>query len=71
MFFDLPDPDHQYLYGSEYGSFHHQAKIVRKPLISNFLGLLYEFLSLKNDVNVPQKVGSKEKLGKILFLLAS
>jgi hypothetical protein len=39
-------------YGS--GSFHHQANIVRKTLISTvFLLLLYDFLSLKNDVNVP------------------
>jgi hypothetical protein len=37
-------------YGS--GSFYHQAKIVRKTLISTFLLLLYDFLSLKKDVNV-------------------
>jgi hypothetical protein len=40
-------------YGS--GSFYHQAKIVRKTLIPTGLWLLFEFLSLKNDVNVPSK----------------
>ncbi len=40
-------------YGSGSGSYHHQAKIVRKTLISTVLWLLYDFLSLKNDVNVP------------------
>ncbi len=34
------------------GSFDHQAKIVRKPMIPTVLWLLYDFLSLKNDVNV-------------------
>jgi hypothetical protein len=32
-----------------------QAKIVRKPLISTVLCLLYDFLTLKNDVNAPSK----------------
>ena len=35
------------------GSSHNQAKIVRKPLISTVLLLLYDFLSVKNDVNIP------------------
>ena len=35
-------------YGSDSGSFHHQAKIVRKTLISTVLWFLYDFLSLKN-----------------------
>ncbi len=39
MFLGLLDPD--------------QAKKVRKTLIPTVLGLLFEFLSLKNDVNVP------------------
>jgi hypothetical protein len=34
------------------GSFYHQAKMGRKTLIST---VLYEFLFLKNDVNVPAK----------------
>ncbi len=33
-------------------SFYNQAKIVRETLIPTVLRLLYEFLSLKNDVNV-------------------
>ncbi len=37
------------------GSFYHQAKIVRKTLISTVLWLLFDFLSLENDVNVPSK----------------
>jgi hypothetical protein len=53
-FLGLPDPDTLFRgYGSGSGSFHHQAKIVRKTLISNVLRLLYDFLPLKNDVNVP------------------
>jgi hypothetical protein len=40
-------------YGSGSGSFYHQAKIVRKTLIPTVLLLLLDFLSLKNDVNVP------------------
>jgi hypothetical protein len=44
------------------GSFHHQAKIVRKTLISTGLRPLYDFLSLKNDVNAASKVVSKKKL---------
>ncbi len=41
---------HKFGSGSE--SFHYQAKIIRTSLISNVLYLLYDFLSLKNDVNV-------------------
>jgi hypothetical protein len=37
------------------GSFYHQAKIVRKTLIPTVLGLLLDFLSLKNDVDVPSR----------------
>jgi hypothetical protein len=37
------------------GSFHHQAKIIRKTLIPTVMLLLYDFLSLKNYVNVPSK----------------
>jgi len=40
------------MYGS--GSFHHQAKIRRKPLISTVLWLIYDFLFVKNDVNKPK-----------------
>ncbi len=40
------------------GSFYHHAKIVKKNLDSYYFVTLYDFLSLKNDVNVPylQKV---------------
>jgi hypothetical protein len=42
-------------FGSGYGSFNHQAKIVTKTFIHPVLGLLYDFLSMKNDVNVASK----------------
>jgi hypothetical protein len=45
-------------YGS--GSFSHKAKKVRKTLIPTVLLLLFEFLSLKNYVNVPSK-SNKQK----------
>jgi hypothetical protein len=48
-------------YGS--GSFYPQAKIVRKTLISTVLQLLNDFLSLKNDVNVPSKSIKKKDRG--------
>jgi hypothetical protein len=57
-FLRLPDPD--FRFGS--GSFHNQAKMVRKPLISTVLWLLYDLLSLKNDVNLPSKVVISKKL---------
>jgi hypothetical protein len=44
----------------------HQAKIVRKTLIPTVLLLLFDFLSLKNDVNVPSESNMKKN-----FLLAS
>jgi hypothetical protein len=55
LFDSVVDQD-PYVFGparSGSGFFHHQAKILRKTLISTVLQLLYEFLSLKNDVNVP------------------
>ncbi len=54
-------------YGSGYGSFYHQAKIVRKTLISTVLWLLYAFLSLKNDVNVPSKSNKQKFFLKLVF----
>ncbi len=56
-------------YGS--GSFYHQAKIVRKTLIPPVLWLLLDFLSLKNDVNVPSKSNKQKNFIKISLLLAS
>jgi hypothetical protein len=52
MFLGLTDPDPLI---KRSGSFYHQAKIVRKTLISTVLWTLYNFLSLKNNVNVPLK----------------
>ncbi len=54
------------------GSFYRQAKIVRKTLIPTVLWLLLDFLSLKNDVNVPSKSNKQKNfIKKICFLLAS
>jgi hypothetical protein len=56
MFLGLLDPDPDpcsQRYGS--GSFYHQSKIVRKTLISTPLWLLFDFLALEIDVNVPSK----------------
>ncbi len=69
-----PDPSDPYVFGPPgsgigsssqrhgSGSFHHQAKIVRKTLILTVLLLFFDFLSLKNDVNVRylQKVKSRK-----------
>ncbi len=54
----------RYRYGS--GSFYHQAKIVRKIEIPTVLWLLFDFSSLKNDINVPSK-RSKLKSKKLFF----
>ncbi len=55
-------------YGSGSVSFYHQAKIVRKTLMSTVLWLLYDFLSLKNDVTVVP-VPSKRKTKKNLVFV--
>jgi hypothetical protein len=47
-------------YGSE--AIHHQAKIVRKPLVSSILWLFFDFLTVKNDVNVPSKSNKLKKI---------
>ena len=44
-----PDPEDPHVFGPP-GSFYQQAKIVRKTLIPTVLLLLFDFLSLKNDV---------------------
>jgi hypothetical protein len=47
--------------GSGAKSFYIQAKIVRKTLIPTVLLLLFDFLSLKNDVNEASKsTGNKQ-----------
>ncbi len=43
-------------------SSYHQAIIARKPLISTILWLLYDFLSVNNDVNVPSKSNKQKKI---------
>jgi hypothetical protein len=51
--------------GSGSGSFYHHAKIVRKTLIevdSYYFVTLFDFLSLKNDVNVASKSNKQKKL---------
>ncbi len=47
-----------------YGSYNHLAKIIRKTFIPTLLRPFYDFLSLKNYVNVPSKqyqYGNKQK----------
>jgi hypothetical protein len=46
--------------GSGVGSFYHHAKIV-KNLDSYDFVTIFDFLSLKNDVNVPLKSTKQEK----------
>jgi hypothetical protein len=48
--------------GSGSGSFRHRAKIVRKTLIPTLYVTLFDFLSLKNDVNVASKINKQKKL---------
>jgi hypothetical protein len=56
MFWGLPAPDPDPLdRGQRSGSFYREAKIVRNLLIPTVLCLLYDFLSLKNDVKVISK----------------
>ncbi len=51
-----PAPPDPHVFGPPgSGSFSHQAKIIRKTLIPTILWLLLDFLSLKNDENVPSK----------------
>ncbi len=59
MFLGLLYPHPDPLVTSTDESFHQQAKIVRKTLVPTVLycGLLYDFLSLKNDINVPALLG--------------
>jgi hypothetical protein len=60
MFLDLPDPDPSIMQDS------------KKTLDSYYFVTLFDFLSVKNYVNVAQKVISRKNcLKKISFLLAS
>ncbi len=54
-----------------YGTFYQQAKKLRKTLISTVLWILCEFLSLKNDLNVPSKGISIKNLLQHYLLLTS
>ncbi len=56
------------MYGS--GSHYHQAKIVRKTLISTVFWLFFDFLSLKNDVMYLQKIISRKTFFKNWFFVA-
>ncbi len=62
---------HKYGSGSGSGSrSFHQTKIVRKTLISTVLWLLYDFLSLKNDVNIPVfRIRIRIQIRKVRILL--
>ncbi len=53
-------------YGSGSGSFYHYAKIVLINIESYYFVTLFDFLSLKNDVNVPSKVISRKNCVKKL-----
>jgi hypothetical protein len=53
-------------YGSGSGFFYHQEKILRKTLIHTVLLLLYDFLSLKNVVNVDSKSNKQKFLVAIM-----
>ncbi len=53
----------------ESGSVYQQTKIVRKTLIPTVMRLLYDFLSLKNDVNIPSKSTKQKNLEKNYFFV--
>jgi hypothetical protein len=55
MFLGLQDPD-SLVRGKDL------AKIVRKTFIPPVIGLLYDFLSVKNDVNVALKSNKQKNL---------
>jgi hypothetical protein len=69
MFFGHPDPD-PIVRGSGSGSFYHHARIVKKTLIPTVLRLLYDFSSLKNDVNVLSKSNKQKNLKDFLKVSA-
>jgi hypothetical protein len=73
-----PDPSDPYVFGppgsgsisKRHGSFYHQA--TNLDSYRTVLLLLFDFLSLKNDVNVPSTSNKQKSLfNKISFLLAS
>jgi hypothetical protein len=72
MFLGLLDPDpNPIVKGMDPDPSIISKKIGRKTLISTVLGLFFDFLSLKNYVNVPSKSNiQKNFIKKINFLLA-
>jgi hypothetical protein len=67
VFFGYPDPDQLVRYesgsGSGSGSFYLYAKIIGKILNPRYYFVtLFDFLSLKNNVNVPSKSNKQKKL---------
>ncbi len=76
---DLPDllvrgmnPDPDLDLDPDPSKFYHHAKIIGKTLNSTILWLFFDFLSLKNDVNVASKSNKQKKLcSKNSFLLTS
>ena len=69
MFLGFLDPDPYPLVRSmdpESGSFY-QAKLVSISLIPTVLWLLFDFLSLKNDVNVPSKSNEQKNFLLLFF----
>jgi hypothetical protein len=67
-FLGLSDP----LARDRSGSFHHQAKRVKKTLVSTVLWPFDDFLTLKNYVKVPSKSNKQKPFEKNkIFLLAS
>jgi hypothetical protein len=60
-----PDPPEPHVFGppgSGSGSFYHHAKNSKKNLDSYFFVTLFDFLSLKNDVNLASKSNKQKKL---------
>jgi hypothetical protein len=60
-----PDPPDPHVFGppgSGSGSFHHHAKKSKKNLYSYFFNTIFDFLSLKNDVNLASKSNKQKKL---------
>jgi hypothetical protein len=76
-----PDPNPDYVFGTpgsgsgsisqryRSGSFYQQAKIVRKTLIPAALSLIFDFLTLKIDVNVPSKSNNQKSFFLNLFFV--
>jgi hypothetical protein len=69
MFLSLLDPDSDpLLRGTDQDPSIIKQKIGRKTLIPTVLWILYDFLSLKNDVNVASKSNKHKNLEKIVYI---